>query len=496
MARVIETGDARQGTSTQYKVSAGDEFRASVSDGNDHDWIKITLKAGIGYRFRIREDDSEGDGLTDGHLQLRDADGSTIGDSSPLLGFTPTKTGTFYLDSFSNTGLDYRVGNGGYVVDTLAEVAPNTKTRATTSAKKDYRGTLDYGNDHDWLKIVLTGKASYVFRIVEDDSKGPGVTDGRIQLRDSDGDTIGSDDGVINFTPSKKGVYFLDVFSNTGLDYRLQNGQYRVETVKEIAGDARTLGTLAPGGNHRGNIDFSSDHDWLKVKLQKGISYEIRIREDDSKGPGLTDGLVQLRNGKGDALGLADDGLLFRPAKSGFYFLDAFSNTGIDYRINNGDYLLSLVAQGIKKTGTTKADKMVGGPGDDTFDGRAGNDTLEGAKGADKLKGGLGADKFVFRSLADSTVNKTGRDVISDFSQAQRDTIDLRPIDANTKKKGSNEAFAFIGKKAFSGKAGELRFEKEKGVTYVYGDVNGDRKADFAIALKGGHELTKDAFIL
>jgi len=147
--------------------------------------------------------------------------------------------------------------------------------------------------------------------------------------------------------------------------------------------------------------------------------------------------------------------------------------------------------------------------GDNAFDGRGGNDILNlggsndigiGGAGKDKLTGGLGADTltggtqkdlFIFTRAGDSAVAMSGRDTITDFSRSDKDEIDLHLIDANSKK-GGNQAFEFIGDHAFSKQAGELRI-KESGDGYlVQGDINGDRKADFAIfvdnvnALKSG----------
>ena len=63
-------------------------------------------------------------------------------------------------------------------------------------------------------------------------------------------------------------------------------------------------------------------------------------------------------------------------------------------------------------------------------------------------------------------------------------------------KAGGDQAFKFIGTEKFHGKAGELRFVKDDGDTFVYGDVNGNGKADFAIALDRLLTLTKSDFIL
>jgi len=146
-------------------------------------------------------------------------------------------------------------------------------------------------------------------------------------------------------------------------------------------------------------------------------------------------------------------------------------------------------------TGGKGNDVLVGDKGNNILKGGGGKDRIEGGLGADKLHGGSGADTFVFRSVKDSTLSPSGRDTIYDFSRSQKDKIDLSAIDANTKI-GGNQAFGFIGSKAFSKKAGELRHEKKNGDTFIYGDVNGDGKADFSIMLDLSVTMSKADFIL
>ncbi|QRM30305.1 cadherin domain-containing protein [Microvirga sp. VF16] len=148
-----------------------------------------------------------------------------------------------------------------------------------------------------------------------------------------------------------------------------------------------------------------------------------------------------------------------------------------------------------KLTGGAGNDKLSGAGGNDYLYGGSGNDKLTGGAGGDDLWGGSGADTFIFKSIKETTVSGTGRDTIFDFSTKQKDKIDLSAIDANTTK-GGNQAFSFIGTKAFGGKAGELRYEKAKSDTYIHGDVNGDKVADFTIHLDDRVSLSKSYFIL
>jgi hypothetical protein len=135
-------------------------------------------------------------------------------------------------------------------------------------------------------------------------------------------------------------------------------------------------------------------------------------------------------------------------------------------------------------TGTAKAESVTGG---------AGNDRITGLGGADKLTGGAGNDTFVFRSASDSAPGAV--DHITDFVR-NRDRIDLSQIDA---KEGSskNEGFKFIGSKAFTDHAGELRYAAKGNGVLVQADTDGDGVADFELMLDNrGAALNAADFIL
>jgi len=119
-------------------------------------------------------------------------------------------------------------------------------------------------------------------------------------------------------------------------------------------------------------------------------------------------------------------------------------------------------------------DQLFGGTGVDTLQGGVGNDRIEGGFGADILAGGWGHDMFMYRDVADSSGR--GLDSITDFSEAGRDRINLAYIDANSTT-SDNDRFTYVGAAAFSGVAGELRYDG----ALLQGDVNGDAIADLTI---------------
>lgn len=146
-------------------------------------------------------------------------------------------------------------------------------------------------------------------------------------------------------------------------------------------------------------------------------------------------------------------------------------------------------------TGNAGANVLNGGAGNDRLLGGAGNDTLVGGAGKDALFGGAGRDVFVFGALTDSGMTAASRDTIFDFDGAAGDRIDLRGIDANTALAG-DQAFTFVGTAAFSGRAGELRYQNTAGQTLVYGDVNGDGRADFSIQFDDPITFARGYFML
>ena len=141
--------------------------------------------------------------------------------------------------------------------------------------------------------------------------------------------------------------------------------------------------------------------------------------------------------------------------------------------------------------GTSASEVLYGYGGNDAIDGNGGNDQLVGGGGADRLTGGAGRDFFVFTSVSDSPVG--GADTIADFTR-KWDRIDLSGIDAIAGTP-ANDAFQFIGKNAFSGHAGELRYATANGSTIIYADVNGDAVADLQIVLDGKMTLASTDFV-
>jgi Ca2+-binding RTX toxin-like protein len=148
-------------------------------------------------------------------------------------------------------------------------------------------------------------------------------------------------------------------------------------------------------------------------------------------------------------------------------------------------------------------DRLNGGSGNDSLDGGAGNDVFIAGVGNDRLMGGLGKDTFTGNTGRDVFVfddrdtgsSKSRADTITDFRGRSGDRLDLKLVDANTRKRG-DQKFSFIGDDEAFTAAGQVRFEKTKGYTYVYLNTDSDRAAEAVIKLKGAMDLSKGWFVL
>lgn len=186
------------------------------------------------------------------------------------------------------------------------------------------------------------------------------------------------------------------------------------------------------------------------------------------------------------------------------------SNEGIDTIVSGITYTLGANIENLKLIyggdahgtgnsldnqieGNSGANRLRGFLGNDTLLGKAGNDTLDGGWGKDILDGGAGYDAMtgggnadVFRFTGSDLATGPAFGIVTDFSRAQGDLIDLRGL----------VAYSFIGSSAFtpfdeygSSSEGEVRFDVSPAGIRLEGDLNGDSIADWFVELTGIHTL-------
>jgi len=189
----------------------------------------------------------------------------------------------------------------------------------------------------------------------------------------------------------------------------------------------------------------------VSVNLQLGIA----TGQDDNGDP-FEDRLVNIENVSGS---LSDDVIVG----------DNFANV---IAAQDGDDVVNAGGGN---------DLLVGHDGNDQLFGEAGNDTIRGGDGADQLTGGDGADVFSYAHGLETIYG----DVIQDLTP--EDAIQIwRQIGPDSVTPSS------VGTEAFTGVAGQIRWEQVGADTVVEVDADGDGSSDGFMTLlnySGGVEV-------
>jgi Ca2+-binding RTX toxin-like protein len=100
--------------------------------------------------------------------------------------------------------------------------------------------------------------------------------------------------------------------------------------------------------------------------------------------------------------------------------------SSITYTLDaNVEDLTLTGASAINGTGNDANNIITGNDGKNVLSGLIGDDTLIGGKGDDTMTGGTGADTFAYQDIADAGTHK---DVITDFSKAEGDVLDVHDL--------------------------------------------------------------------
>ena len=125
------------------------------------------------------------------------------------------------------------------------------------------------------------------------DQAGP--YDALLYLRDSSGNEIayddqsgGNNDARLIYTITETGTYYLDATSWLGE----HTGTYTLSASlidngapdDDYAGDTSTTGSLGVGETVSGQIESSGDHDWFRMNLDGGTTYQISAGSDTEGG--------------------------------------------------------------------------------------------------------------------------------------------------------------------------------------------------------------------
>jgi Ca2+-binding RTX toxin-like protein len=390
-----------------------------------------------------------------------DADAFLISDSSGsganLIG-TWTVTVNGAVESFGNAGID--------AVSSLATY--NITIGSTGDVFGNSAGIFSNGT------VVLTNLGTIA-------SKSDGIQAGSLTLVNKG--TISGDTGSIAVSI---GVAHITNLGTLQGDVDLFSG------ANDIFNDFKKVGKVVKNGTVVGTIDLGDGADHFKggahsetvrdgggadiYKFGGGNDTYLAVSVSGTTGADTIDG------GKGtdtyDATGATFTVLVNLDAKPQGLLSAQFAQGADVGDVGNTDKVIGFE----NAIGGSAADALYGSSGANVLNGGAGGDELHGLGGRDVLTGGADNDTFFFEKLSDSGATASTRDVITDF--ATGDKINLSTIDANGKLAG-DPGFTYIDTAHFNHTAGQLRESYSGGNTIVSGDVNGDGKADFSVALKG-----------
>ena len=336
--------DYRNNTSTTGAVSVGGSAAGVWNVVGDHDWFKVNLSANTLYSIAAT-------GGTYPFLTMFDASGQPVGRSDSFgmmggAGFMPVTSGAYYVGVADLGG-----GSGAYTLAVTAsadDYRSNVTTSGTVAAGATVAGTWNVANDHDWIKVNLTGNTLYSFKVT-------GGAYSLLNVMDANGSQVGAADATGNelgFMPASSGIYYVDIADASGA-----TGSYSL-ALTAVADDYRsnvtTSGAVAIGSNLAGALNTAGDHDWIKVSLNANALYSFSIT-------GLAMSTLSMYDANGSPLYASDahgSRLGFMPASTGTYYIDV---TGMALGASAYSLATALVADDYRSNVTTSGTVAVGG---------------------------------------------------------------------------------------------------------------------------------------
>lgn len=341
-------------STTSIDLQLGTPYLGALEHAGDTDWVRLNLTAGIRYRFSLSSDVAQG--IPDPYLRLYDASGLLIDeddDSGPGLDselrFTPSVTGVYYLSAS-----DYSAALGAYSLraEVLDDYPDTTATEGVIVPNGlATAGSIENPGDVDAFRVELVAGVTYRFTVTS--SGADALSDPIFALYDASLLQVAANDDAApgnlfpraDFTATTSGTYYAVVSA-----YQALTGDYLVRATPLVTDDysatrATTGRVLVNGPAVSGVLEVAGDHDYFRVSLVAGVTYQIRL--EGTANNGVEDTFLTLRDHLGKVLVTNDDGggnrnslIVFTATRTGFHYLDAgaFENRG------SGNYQIAVRA--------------------------------------------------------------------------------------------------------------------------------------------------------
>lgn len=277
----------------------GEKLNGRIESASDSDWIKISLRAGLAYRFDVEAHGT--DPLTDPHLRLLDDKGQQVSfdnnggkGSNARLVYRPLTNGTHVIAVKAADGKatgGYRISAGKKGGD---DFSANTATAGQLIVGKTARGRIEQTSDKDWQAIRLIAGQSYRIDVggIGDDP----LVDAYVRLRDNQGAVMASDnnggpsrDARLIHQATRTGNYFVHVheagFNAIG-DYQVSVTQTSSDPAPPPPSPPSGLSVNAgPDITAKVNVKFLLDGsasagastNWRVVEAEGGKDWAVKI---------------------------------------------------------------------------------------------------------------------------------------------------------------------------------------------------------------------------
>jgi hypothetical protein len=329
-------------TTTQARLT--DNLEGEIGAAGDTDWFRLQVVEGQRYSLALAGlPNAEGQAL-DPMLAVYDAQGNQVafnddaeGTLNSALRYTPQQSGEVFIEARAFSGEAtgrYRLGVSSEAVPP-DDVGNDAQTNGRVAVGRTASGNLEYEGDFDWYRF--SARTGNRYTITLDGAGDGGLSDPLLRVLDAEGvelaandDSEGSLNSRLEFIPRANGNVFIEArgFGDG------QTGRYNINITAErlprdsVANNRSTTGRIRLGETVNNTLDFPSDTDWFRVRLEEGQSYHFTLSGAGDSAVG--DPLLRIYGRDSAELAFDDDGgdglnsyLEFTAPSTGDYFLEA-----------------------------------------------------------------------------------------------------------------------------------------------------------------------------